>query len=42
MAAMRNAVIGLMRWGGEKNIAAACRRFAARHCEALALLGIKP
>lgn len=41
MAAMRNAVIGLMRWGGEKNIASACRRFAARPWEALALLGIK-
>jgi predicted transposase YbfD/YdcC len=41
MAAMRNAVIGVMRWGGEKNIAAACRKFAARPWEALALIGIK-
>lgn len=41
MAAMRNAVIGVMRWGGEKNIAAACRKFAARPWEALALLGFK-
>jgi hypothetical protein len=34
-------VIGVMRWGGEKNIAAACRKFAARPWEALALIGIK-
>jgi predicted transposase YbfD/YdcC len=41
MAAMRNAVIGLMRWAGEKNIASACRKFAARPWEALAILGIR-
>jgi predicted transposase YbfD/YdcC len=42
MAAMRNAAIGLMRWAGEINIAAACRRFAAQPWSALALIGIKP
>ncbi len=41
MAALRNVVIGLMRWAGETNIAAACRRFAAQPWAALALLGIK-
>ena len=40
MAALRNTVIGLMRWSGETNIAAACRRFAARPWDALALIGI--
>lgn len=40
MAALRNAAIGLMRWAGEDNIAAACRRFAAQPWSALALLGI--
>ena len=30
MAALRNTVIGLMRWAGYTNIAAACRRFAAQ------------
>jgi predicted transposase YbfD/YdcC len=40
MAALRNTVIGLMRWAGETNIAAACRRFAAQPWAALALLGI--
>lgn len=30
MAAFRNTAIGLMRWAGETNIAAACRRFAAQ------------
>ncbi|MBI3988956.1 MAG: ISAs1 family transposase, partial [candidate division NC10 bacterium] len=30
MAALRNTVIGLLRWAGETNIAAACRRFAAQ------------
>lgn len=41
MAALRNTAIGLMRWNGETNIAAACRRFAARPREALALIGIQ-
>jgi predicted transposase YbfD/YdcC len=40
MAALRNAVIGLMRWSGETNIAAAGRRFAAQPRSALALVGI--
>jgi predicted transposase YbfD/YdcC len=40
MAALRNTIIGLMRWSGETNIAAACRRFAARPWDALALIGI--
>jgi len=31
----------LMRWSGERNIAAACRRFAARPWKALALIGIQ-
>jgi len=41
MAALRNTAIGLMRWSGERNIAAACRRFAARPWKALALIGIQ-
>jgi len=40
MAALRNIVIGLMRYCGESNIAAACRRFAAQPCEALKMIGI--
>ena len=40
MAAQRNLAIGLMRSAGETNIAAACRRFAARPWAALALIGI--
>lgn len=40
MAALRNTAIGLMRWQGESNIAAACRRFAAQPWAALALIGI--
>jgi hypothetical protein len=40
MAALRNTAIGLMRWSGETNIAAACRRFAARPWDALDLIGI--
>lgn len=40
MAALRNTVIGLMRWAGHTNMAAACRRFAAQPREALALIGI--
>lgn len=42
MAAFRNTTIGLMRWAGETNIAAACRRFAAQPWSALALIGIVP
>jgi predicted transposase YbfD/YdcC len=30
MAALRNTTIGLLRWAGSSNIAAACRRFAAQ------------
>ena len=40
MAALRNTVIGLMRWAGHANIAAACRRFAAQPKAALHLIGI--
>lgn len=40
MAALRNAAIGLMRGGGENCIARACRKFAARPWQALALMGI--
>lgn len=39
LAALRNTAIGLMRINGDDNIAAACRRFAARPREALALMG---
>ncbi len=42
MAAIRNAVIGLLRVSGEANIAAACRRLAACPRSALALVGIVP
>ena len=42
MATFRNTAIGLMRWTGETNIAAACRRFAAQPWSALALIGIIP
>lgn len=41
MAAIRNLVIGLMRWLGHTNIAAACRYFAARPWEALEAIGIR-
>ena len=40
MAALRNTVIGLMRWAGHTNIAAACRRFAAQPRTALHLIGL--
>src|SRR4029450_7260340 len=40
MAALRNPVIGLIRWAGHTNIAAACRRFAAQPQAALHLIGI--
>src|SRR5262249_46202325 len=41
MAALRNTTIGLLRWAGYTNIAAACRRFAAQPDLALTLIGIK-
>lgn len=40
MAGLRNIVIGLMRYCGETNIAAACPRFAAQPCEAVKMIGI--
>jgi hypothetical protein len=40
MAAVRNTAIGLLRWAGHTNIAAATRYDAAQPREALALLGI--
>jgi predicted transposase YbfD/YdcC len=40
MAAFRNTVIGLLRWAGHTNIAAACRRCAAQPTLALELIGI--
>ena len=40
LAALRNTAIGLLRRAGHTNIAAATRFYAARPCEALALLGI--
>ena len=39
-AALRNTTIGLLRWAGYTNIAAACRRLAAQPVQALALIGI--
>jgi predicted transposase YbfD/YdcC len=41
LAAMRNLAIGAMRAAGHTNIAATCRRFAARPAEALALIGLQ-
>jgi predicted transposase YbfD/YdcC len=41
MAALRNTAIGLLRWAGYTNIAAACRRLAAQPVLALALIGIE-
>ena len=41
MAALRNTVVGLMRWAGYTNMAAACRRFAAQPRAALHLIGIE-
>jgi predicted transposase YbfD/YdcC len=41
MAALRNTAIGLLRWAGHTNIAAACRRLAAPPAQALALIGIE-
>ena len=40
MAALRNTAIGLLRWAGHTNIAAACRKLAAQQVQALALIGI--
>jgi predicted transposase YbfD/YdcC len=40
MAALRNTVVGLIRWAGHTNIAAACRRFAAQPQAVLRLIGI--
>ena len=41
MAAIRNMVIGLMRWLGYTNIAATCRYFAAQPWDALEAIGIQ-
>jgi len=41
MAALCNTTIGLLRWAGHTNIAAARRRLAARPAQALALIGIE-
>lgn len=41
MAALRNTTIGLLRWAGHTNIAAACRRLAAQPAQALVLIGIE-
>jgi predicted transposase YbfD/YdcC len=40
MAALRNTAIGVLRWAGHTNIAAACRQVAAQPTQALALMGI--
>lgn len=40
MAALRNTTLGLLRWAGHTNIAAACRQLAAQPLQALALIGI--
>jgi hypothetical protein len=42
MAIFRNVAIALIRLAGFANVAKACRRFAARPHEAIALVGIKP
>src|SRR5262249_17727904 len=39
-AALPNTAIGLLRWAGHTNIAAACRQLAAQPVQALALIGI--
>ena len=41
MAALRNTAVGLLRWAGYTNIAAACRRLAAQPTQALVLIGIE-
>ena len=40
MAALRHTAIGVWRWAGHTNIAAACRQMAAQPAQALALIGI--
>jgi predicted transposase YbfD/YdcC len=40
MAALRNTIIGGLRWAGYTNIAAACRQFAAQPRATLHLIGI--
>lgn len=40
MAALRNTALGLLRLRGEENIAAACRRYAARPSLAFAAVGL--
>jgi predicted transposase YbfD/YdcC len=40
MAALRNTAIGVLRWAGHTNLAAACRQLAAQPARALALMGI--
>ena len=41
LAALRNTTLGLLRWAGYPNMAAACRRLAAQPVQALALIGIE-
>jgi hypothetical protein len=41
MAALRNVAISVLRLCGAENIAAACRRYAARPVLALAAVGIR-
>ena len=41
LAALRNTVIGLMRWAGHTNMAMACRRFAAQPASAVNLIRIE-
>ena len=41
MATLRHTAIGLVRWPGHTNLAAACRRLAAQPMQALALIGIE-
>ena len=41
MASFRNTAISLMRLAGHRNVAAACRQFAAKPAEAIKLLGIR-
>jgi len=41
LAALRHLAIGALRAAGYTNIAATCRRFAARPAEALALIGLQ-
>ena len=40
MAALRNVVVGLLRWAGAANIAAALRHYSYQPKEALAILGL--